>query len=182
MLNLGFSEGYFALIRVNLNTSTVPVEASVPQCACTSINNNSSSQQLLHKRLNLFSKHNTNFNVEFRFFSLGNLHTSHRKSGNQETGPCESPYFTFQMRSDSLCASPLGKKTRAGPCSNAESSCHRCLGEELGHLNYPEGELFLYFFPQIAKDLEQVSGIIQPKPFILHFTSSWFIYNSCYIE
>lgn len=42
-------------------------------------------------------------------------------------------------------------------------------------LNYPEGVLFLYFFPHIAKDLKQVSGIIQPKPFILHFTSSWFI-------
>lgn len=46
----------------------------------------------------------------------------------------------------------------------------------------PEGELFLYFFPHIAKDLKQVSDIVQPKPFILHFTSSWFIENSRYIE
>lgn len=31
------------------------------------------------------------------------------------------------------------------------------------------------FFSQIAEDLKQVSGIIQPAPFILYFTSSWFI-------
>lgn len=71
------------------------------------------------------------------------------------------------------CKSP--RRSGAGPCRNAGSCCHCCLGEELGHTELSWRRTLSVFFSQIAKDLKQVSGIIQPKPFILYFTSSWFI-------
>lgn len=100
--------GVFCLDQNNVNLSTLPAEASPPRSACASVNNNSSSQQLLYKSLDLLTNHNKNFNAEFRFLSLGDLHINSGKSGNQETGPCESPLSTFQMKSDLLFVSPLG--------------------------------------------------------------------------
>lgn len=108
ILNLSLSAGYFDLIRVNLNLPTLPAGTSPPWSACASVNNNSSSQQLLCKSLDLLTNHNTNFNAAFRFFSLGDLHIRYGKSGNQETGPYESSHSAFQMKSDSPFVSPLG--------------------------------------------------------------------------
>lgn len=92
ILNLSFSAGYFNLIRVNLNLPTLPADTNPLWSACASVNNNSSSRQLLCKSLDLLTNHNTNFNAALRFFSLGDLQISYGISGNQETGPCRSPH------------------------------------------------------------------------------------------